>query len=242
MELIKENLDNLISLWKVAGLNAGRYVQNGQFELSLAENSDWPNRLWFKKKVIPESISRTIEMLGEKQLEVTIPVWDPNLKDIPSVLNNLGFKEKFTQVGMSIRLNHVFNGEGTINLTKVSNELSARLWSELFRKAFGYSISQDVIMKTKEEITFLIGFYGDKPVGTSVLYQHKPSMAGIHSMGIIPEMRRKGFAEEILKQQLKMAATSGAEYATLQASEMGKGLYLKLGFQEQFIMRNYVKS
>jgi ribosomal protein S18 acetylase RimI-like enzyme len=241
MDLVQENLENLTSLWKIAGQKAGKYWHTDQFSMSFECNSDWPNRLWFNKAVDADTIVKAIDLMGSNHAKITMPIWGENLSYSTRTLEKLGFNHKFSQVGMSIILNQDFNASGKVRLEKVSNELSAKLWSLLFEKSFGYLIAEETIMKTYDEITYLIGFYGDEPVGTSVLYFHHPTIAGIHSMGIIPEQRRKGFAEEMLRHQLNMATRSGARYATLQASDMGKGLYLKLGFQEQFIIKNFTK-
>jgi len=58
-------------------------------------------------------------------------------------------------------------------------------------------------------------------------------------MGNPPEMRRRGFAEEIMKLLINRVFDNQGKYITLQASGMGKNGYLKLGFEEQFIIRNY---
>jgi len=69
----------------------------------------------------------------------------------------------------------------------------------------------------------------------------KQGVAGIHSMGILPAQRRKGYAEEILIHMLHAAKLEGAAYATLQASEMGRGLYAKMGFQQDFQIKTFFK-
>ncbi|MGF6846006.1 putative acetyltransferase [Chitinophaga sp. W3I9] len=56
---------------------------------------------------------------------------------------------------------------------------------------------------------------------------------------MIPEARRKGFANEIMAFVLNESLALNARYATLQASQMGKGIYLDMGFEEQFVIRNY---
>lgn len=242
MDLIKENLENLTSLWEVAGQKAGRYFHHGQFDMSLECNSDWPNRLWFNKAADTGTIAKAIDLIGSHHAKITIPVWGENLSYAARPLEVIGFKHKFSQVGMSVRLGQKIDVSGQITLERVTNGLSAKLWSLLFEKSFGYLISEEVILRTKDAFTYLIGFHGNEPVGTTLLYFHHPSIAGIHSMGIIPEQRRKGFAEQILKHQLHMAMLSGAQYAVLQASDMGKGLYLKLGFKEEFTIKNFTKS
>ncbi len=52
-------------------------------------------------------------------------------------------------------------------------------------------------------------------------------------------MRKRGFAEQIMKRLTNMAVENGSEYVTLQASDMGKNIYLQLGFEEQFVIKNY---
>lgn len=242
MDLVKENIKNLTTLWKVAGQKAGKYLHNDQFDLSLDCNSDWPNRLWFQNGVEFKTIERAIDLMGMHLAKLTIPIWGANLSNSANSLEELGFTYKFSQVGMSIQLDQNFRDSSNVKIQRVTGESDAALWSELFKKSFGYRISTAAIIKTKDLISYYIGFHGKNAVGTSALYLHRPSIAGIHSMGIIPEMRRRGFAEEILKQQLNLAKAQGAKYAVLQASDMGKGLYLKLGFREQFTMKNYVKS
>jgi ribosomal protein S18 acetylase RimI-like enzyme len=242
MDLEKENIENLTSLWKAAGEKAGRHLHNNLFDMSLNCNSDWPNRLWFHHSVDKGTIKKAIDLMGIHLSKITIPIWGSNLSNSSMMLEGSGFKYSSSLIGMSISLDQDLEDSGRIRLEKVTNELSAILWSKLFEKSFGYLISEDVILKSKDVITYLIAFHGNDPVGTSVLYFHQPSIAGIHSVGVIPEKRRKGFAEEIMKQLLRMASGSGAQYATLQASDLGKGLYLKLGFQEQFTIKNYVKS
>ncbi len=52
-------------------------------------------------------------------------------------------------------------------------------------------------------------------------------------------MRRKGYAEQIMKLLINIATEEGVDYMTLQASDMSKNLYLKLGFEEQFTIKNF---
>jgi N-acetylglutamate synthase-like GNAT family acetyltransferase len=117
----------------------------------------------------------------------------------------------------------------------------AKTWSQLFQDAFGYEISIDTVYKTKNSIEYYIGKHNGVPVGTAVLFVDSHGIAGIHSMGIIPSQRRKGYAEKLLIHMMNIAKIKGAAYATLQASDMGKGLYFKTGFQQDFIIKTFIK-
>lgn len=61
----------------------------------------------------------------------------------------------------------------------------------------------------------------------------------MHSLGIIPQKRKQGFATEIMRHTLNKAIDQNLSLATLQASEMAKEMYLKLGFSLDFLMKNY---
>lgn len=81
----------------------------------------------------------------------------------------------------------------------------------------------------------------DRIVGTAIVfyYQSVPSVfnvsgknAYITSMYVKEECRRKGIATIMLQQLIDNAKKKGYSIIMLNASEMGKGLYKKLGFTE----------
>jgi predicted acetyltransferase len=75
-------------------------------------------------------------------------------------------------------------------------------------------------------------------VGTVICHQTQNTI-GIHSLGILPNMRGKGYATEIMYNVLNKGLEQGCNLATLQASKMAKSMYEKMGFTTEFIMRNY---
>ncbi|WP_073177710.1 GNAT family N-acetyltransferase [Flagellimonas flava] len=106
------------------------------------------------------------------------------------------------------------------------------------KKAFGYGINPETLAKTWKHIPYYLIFDDREPVGTIILYQ-TGQVAGVHSLGILPQRRKQGYATEIMKHILNMALDKGATLATLQASEMAKNLYTKMGFSLDFIMTNH---
>ena len=92
---------------------------------------------------------------------------------------------------------------------------------------------------TMDEIQYYIAGYNGFELGTVVLFVHPAEIAGIHSMGVIPEFRRQGFARNILIEVLAKAKLTSAKMATLQASKAGEPLYKEIGFKENFKLYNY---
>jgi len=240
MDLVKVNINNLTDLWKTGGQLAGYYIEEPGYNLSVAGNGEWPNKLWFTKSLDMPTLQKN--KLQWNLDELSIPIFGDDLHKQELILKASGFEEKLTQVAMFMDLADVPDNVERVVIQKVKNTEQAKIWSQLFQEAFGYEISVVTVMKTMESIEYFIGKHNGVAVGTAVLFVDKRGIAGIHSMGVIPSQRRKGYAEELLIHMLNIARIKGSEYATLQASEMGKGLYLKTGFQEDFTIKTFIKK
>ncbi|WP_157943853.1 MULTISPECIES: GNAT family N-acetyltransferase [Arenibacter] len=237
MDLIKENINNLTSLWGLAGKANGVFFSDEDYAISTVVESAWPNKLWFHR---PLSKTLLENILNNWNInDITIPIWQ---KDIPEqLIESLGFTLKNELTGMSINLDLVKDQPHKLFIQKVNDSKSAVLWSSLFYEAFGYYINPRTVELTMHQVDYLIGYHGPKSIGTAVLYRDAPQIAGVHSMGVVPEHRKNGYASDLLNQVLSLAKQQGVTNVSLQASSMGKGLYLKTGFQEDFQIKNFVK-
>jgi GNAT superfamily N-acetyltransferase len=90
-----------------------------------------------------------------------------------------------------------------------------------------------------------------KPAGTVVLvWQRVPpgvrNLAGIQAyalgMYVVPTMRRRGIARELMLRSIDCAADHGASLVTLHASEFGRPLYERLGFTLTDEMRFFTRN
>lgn len=237
MDLIQENINNLTSLWRLAGDRSGIHTQKDGFEFSWIPGAEWPNRLWFNSE--SSSAKEAIQVARTHGLGIS--TWD-GITTPTILLGEADFELKTELNGMFLELNQLDQPKDTLEIIRVKNSLEASVWASLFQQAFGYRIDSYTVLKTCVEVSYFIATHKGQQVGTAVLYHHIPTVAGIHSMGIVPEMRRKGYARELLLTILKMAQVQGAKFATLQASAMGKGLYLSTGFQEQFQFKTFTKK
>lgn len=239
MDLKKLNIDNLTSLWQLVNRKTDTYVIGETFDYGAIAYSDWPNKLWFINGPKQSDIVAVKKIIASSPIKITVPHWEIEGKEYESLLIANGFEKVLEQVGMALDLSKEVFTPSRLKLQRVENKDSAQLWESLFEKAFNYKIHHELILKSLGEIEFLIAHDGNYPVGTALTYHTGNGIIGIHSMGIIPEMRRKGYAEKMMHSMLYEAVKKGCSHATLQASAMGKGLYEKLGFEEQFSMSNY---
>lgn len=239
MDLKERNIDNLTSLWQLVNRRAGTYTIGDVYNYGTIAYSDWPNKLWFINSPKQSDINVAKKIIASSSIKITIPHWKIEGNEYESLLLSNGFEKVLEQVGMVLDLSkEVFTPSG-LKLQKVKDKDTAQLWESLFKKAFNYKIHHELILKSCDQIDYLIAHDKTSPVGTALTFATGKEVVGIHSMGIIPEMRRKGYAEKMMHSMLHEAVNKGYGYATLQASAMGKGLYEKLGFEEQFSMGNY---
>lgn len=239
LNIIQANIDNLTSLWRTATAPFNACFLADDFNYCHIENSDWPNRLWFEKEITESSLNAAKKELFSSSKHLTVPCWDMYGNIPHELLAAAGLKEKSVQIGMSLKLKARPQKPLRLNFERIVNANQARTWAEIYPKAFGYQISQEVIEKSHTGIEFYLATYLGEPTGTTMVYQ-TGDIVGVHGVGIVPDQRRQGFAEEIMEFALNRAVSMGASHVTLQASAMGKGLYDKLGFREDFIIRNYI--
>lgn len=82
-----------------------------------------------------------------------------------------------------------------------------------------------------EQAHFLGVFHGDKAVATAGLYLNG-EIAGIYSVGTIPEERGKGIGAHITSESFRMAMGMRYKVGVLQASTTGYPVYKRIGFQD----------
>ena len=236
--LIEHNINNLTGLWKTVGIPFKSYHKNDTFEYCKIENSGWPNKLWFHEDISENDAEKAIAIMQSNR-GLVIPYWDLYGSNSFEILKTKGLIKKTEQVAMALKLDQKFNQQNNLKFKRVLSEEDAQKWTAIYPDAFGYVISTEILLQNYNDIYFYLFSFEDQPIGTCTLFQ-TGNHIGIHSVGVIPEMRRKGFAEEIMKFALNFAIDLNMEYAFLQASAMGKDIYTRLGFEDLFVIRNYI--
>lgn len=237
MNKINTNKNNLFQLWKVAGQSFQNYFEEDGIYCSYIENSQWPNRIWTKEALSEENIKK-IRLNIEKHNNFTFSNFYTEIKST-SLISPNDFTIKSEQYGMSLLSPTTkFNTSKNINFRRVKDKKDAKIWSEGFYEAFRYEISIETILQTKESIPYFIVLHEQELVGTIILFKTDKTL-GIHSLGIVSSKRRQGLAIEIMRHCINNTVDQNTSLVTLQASEMAKKMYLKLGFSIDFKMGNY---
>ncbi|MEL1255362.1 GNAT family N-acetyltransferase [Flavobacterium sp. DGU38] len=237
INLIKDNIDNLTTLWKTVAAPLLSYHQNAPFEYSQIKNSGWPNRLWFREDITEENLPQILEIIKNNP-GLVIPYWDVFGSDSNEIFEKNGFKIRNQLVAMALKPDKKLSLQSNLTFKRVLNEEDAKTWSDIYPLSFNYIISKETLVHNYENVKFYLVHFDEKPIGTLTLFQ-TGNIMGIHGVGVIPEMRKRGFAEEIMKFAINKAIDADTEYAQLQASALGKNIYTRLGFKDLFLITNY---
>lgn len=236
--LIEQNIHNLTTLWSTVGQKHDSFFSFPDFEYAVVKNSQWPNRLWLKSELSDELLNEIKNQLATLSVKVTIPIWEVGPKTQESDLKRFHFHRLFQQAGMSLVPKQRVATNAMLNLKKVSSQQEALLWSETFTKSFGYTIHSDTLLTTCDHIDYYLVYKAQYAMGTLLLFSTNETL-GVHSLGVIPEHRKQGIAYQLMAQVINLAINLEVDLVTLQASEMAKDMYLRLGFEEQFRITNY---
>ncbi len=238
MHKIAKNTNNLISLWETVGKNLNGLHQLDSLSYCMIENSDWPNRIWFTKEMTINSLKASIDIINNEKSSIIVSYWSDFGNAHHSLFEQFGFTAKSRQIGMSLQLHKKVKHDNIINLKRVEQEKEQALWSMIYPYSFGYKISSQIVAQTKDFVFYYLIYLDSQVIGTVITHQTEDTI-GIHGLGILPEFRRKGYAEEVMKIISNEAIDREIKILVLQSSEMGKNIYKGLGFCEDFLVTNY---
>lgn len=231
------NIDNLTGLWSTAGKTFQGYQNHEGIQTASIDNSQWPNRVW-TDAFLSKTLLQKIEIQMEHNKGMIFSHFNLDSTKSPSI-TEVGFALKSIQYGMSLPLKAEFKTEKKVEFVRVTHDLEAETWSNTFYRAFHYSISPETLLKTASKIPYFLVYHEKQLVGTVIMYTTGKTL-GVHALGIDPDQRKQGYATEIMHHVLNTGINQGASAATLQASEMAKNMYLKMGFSHDFLMENYL--
>jgi ribosomal protein S18 acetylase RimI-like enzyme len=238
MNTVKNNISNLTNLWAMAGKPFTGFATDTIISYSLINHSEWPNKIWSNQDLTTDIVKSIRDFIQHSDVKIRFTTFEHSDTNHNDLIEGCGFKLTSALPGMSLKLSHSFPQPTMLKFKMVTGETEAKIWSQIFKNSFSYLTSKDTVLKTMHSIKYYLAFDNKEPVGTIILHQ-TGRVAGIHSLGVPPNCRGKGYAKEIMHYILNEAILLNAEYATLQASKMAKGMYEQLGFTVDFTMKNY---
>lgn len=233
MNLLTSNIDNLTRLWQVYG----HYSQGG-----LHVNTDWPRKIWLADPSSDFTITdlKTIAKYDSNYTVALCP--QTNTEKVKSYLSlDRASQLHFMSLMMS-GYSPCTQSSANFALKRLSSTDRQQIetFVDLCSRGFGYEISLEVMRRAARfsEVFLYLLYENDIPVATALTYV-KNGVCGIYQVSVPHIYRGKGYAKSMMVMLLNEIKQSDVEIATLQASKMGLGLYVNLGFRENGLLEFY---
>jgi len=92
-------------------------------------------------------------------------------------------------------------------------------------------LTADAVLDAGGSVRTFLATLGGRPVATALASVHA-GVVGIYSVATVPEARGRGLGRAVTLAAMDEGASRGATVAVLEASEMGRPVYERLGFEE----------
>lgn len=160
------------------------------------------------------------------------------LTDWSQQLLAYGFQYDNSTPGMAIDLAALPQPtQSSLTIRRVEGQHMLAEWIDVMMRGFGgtaemasgfLAVFED--LGTDLPFRHYLGYLNDKPVGCATLYLGA-GVAGIYSVTTVPEARGQGVGAAMTLAPLYEARDMGYRAGILQSSDMGYGVYQRLGFQ-----------
>ena len=231
---------NLFELFELIGSMPDQKVVHGDhFDYIKTSSSIWPYQLFnFKAplKIMNDALEK-IETQVEKGEIPSLLMCDPTT-DQPELIERLRTL-KYSK-GSWMAMSHDLSlkpdpdyPEFQIDLIKDRQSLNE--WIDIAEKELmgGEKLNGAIFnsLMRAENCFLFLGRLSAIPVATALLFKGVDN-AGIYLVATSNEYRRKGLGAKMTNAALKKARELGVKKVDIQATDSGKPLYAKLGFQE----------
>jgi len=122
-----------------------------------------------------------------------------------------------------------------LEVRRVASERELAAFRTVIARGFGIDLEQVTRFVRAElladaEAECYLGLLDGEPVASSTLV-YTGRVAGVHNVATLPEARRRGFGEAMTWHAMARGAAYGCDLAALQASDMGRPVYERMGYR-----------
>jgi ribosomal protein S18 acetylase RimI-like enzyme len=167
-------------------------------------------------------------------------------------LESHGLELEARPPGMAVELDLLKEPEPPegLKIERVRDRKALAEWTRIVTSAFGIPVESSGLLldlfdrvgyAPDSNLSSYVGVLGDEAVSSSTLFL-EGEVAGIYNVATLPDARGRGIGAAMTLAPLKEARERGSKMGILQSSDMGYGVYRRLGFEQFCTLDMYVKA
>lgn len=195
------------------------------------------NRVFVFDRARREEFAAAVSWLADREVPFWVTVADPAVADVEAVAADLGLvAPDRPQPGMALpSLDELERPAVDADVSLATDEADLEAFAAITAAAF--DIPPDVARRVvppsfleSETVRFLVGRVDGDPVACGQLVR-TGDVAGVYSIGVLPDYRRRGLGEALTREVLRLGRDAGCDVGVLQSSEMAESIYDRMGFE-----------
>ena len=234
--------ENLWATWRHIGTATPKgHVEEDRDLVIVETGSILPtfNPVFVKR--VPRNAGRLVRRAVDRDVPVVLTA-NPSVRRVRKLVDaatEAGLVEQVPLPGMALGdigpRAHAARRNGALLIERVGE---AR-WSDYFTTlCAGFEVPVEMVAVLDDarlaegaNVAAFLGLADGVPIATSLAFITGRTV-GIYNVGTVPLGRRRGFGEAMTWEAIRWGAARGCDVAVLQASQLGRPIYERMGFAE----------
>lgn len=234
---------NLYALYRFIGGKGGRPLGDDGDVSWVNASPSWP-RFLFDPRFDGSDAGRRLREIGERIEKGELPnVLQVGPRCQPEnlrfVLRDAGFQRlQVDRPGMALELTGApLNEEspGELSVLPVRKGTEVRAWATLDS---GTDVDLYLRLVSDGQLKLYLGTLDDVPVARSMVF-YASGVAGLYLVSVLEPYRNRGFGTAMTVQPLLDARADGYKVSVLFATDLGRGVYTRIGFEKLMELEYY---
>ncbi|WP_176692706.1 GNAT family N-acetyltransferase [Leptospira santarosai] len=206
-----------------------------------------PDSYWFARAVLKRTSS--LSDLSSEIEDLRSKGFYPDILDFLNTrtheiqIHKLGYNFCNEQFGMFLKGNPIsLNKKSNTELyvRKIGTEKDLKIWLKILNDSFESEDRENLYLKLLDQNSFRLygGFANGQMITTGMTFYDGESF-GLYSITTDRNHRGFGYASALIEHILGEIRKDFSGFIILHATEMGKGIYEKFGFEESILLRHW---
>ena len=235
---MKHSESVLLEFYRLLAEGAQSSIQkNESYSFLSVTSSTYPNFL-FRPHLNNHNAKETLDIIKTK-IETGFPavmicsLTDTNVQTIQLLEKYAAYGKFWTAMTLDLKKLDQPKTDLNLKIELIDHKKQFKDWAKIVEMALtGGNIDDKIFyqMSKHDNASFYLAYLDAVPIATSLVVQ-KGDEVGVYLIATLEPFRKKGIGKYITAYTLWKAKQSGASFAHLQATELGKPVYQKIGFE-----------